>query len=608
MDSIRAVEEAIQAVDGALIRVLPEATTCQVCGRKLHVYKSEPRTVITLAYGRLKIQEVIHHCPGGCLWQDGERRGKLYRSESLAALVAPGHIYGFDVLAKVGVLRFLRCRQRREIQAEIERLLKRPVPESTVGDITRQFVDFIRALHEYKVPVLREAFETAGGYVLHVDGTCEEGSQVQFACLTGPDPMVLWSDKIDSENAVQIRRVLAEVDKRFGPPAAVVEDLSCPIRNAVKEQWPGVRIFFCHQHFLADVGKDILGRAYNQLREALRDSEIRPTLRRFLKTVCEELGEDREEARWICRHLEDPDLLQKKGRSLKASAVAGGIAEWILAAAAEGSGKRFPYDLPHLSLCLRARKALEILDRSILPELKGRTPRGEKLLFRLRGVLHTFLKSKALGRIVQQLLQKNSFFLELRAELRLGRPQKRADDTDEEWTYRSPEEVRQAEEALIRFRTELRRQEKSGGSTDNSEARKIILKHLDEYWDGLFGHWLPLAGSNRYLTVERTNNLAERFFREVKRFIRRTTGKKKLNREVDAFSDQMLLVFNLKTPKYVDRVCGSLDQLPQAFAELVRKGKHPKRSARSAAYVILDQKARRESDFPTRSTRAFAAR
>ena len=593
---------------GALIRVVPEATTCQVCGGKLHVYKTELRTVITLEYGTLRIQDVIRHCPRGCLWQDGERREKLYRSESLAALVAPGHIYGFDVLAKVGVLRFLHCRQRQEIQAEIGRVLKRPVPESTVGDITRQFVDFIRELHELKVPVLREVFKTAGGYVLHVDGTCEEGSQVQFACLTGPEPMVLWCDKIDSENAVEIRRVLAEVEQRFGPPAAVVEDLSCPIRKAVKAQWSAVRIFYCHQHFLADVGKDILGAAYDRLREALRASEIRPKLREFLKTVCEELGEDREEARWICKHLEDPDLLQKKGRSLKASAIAGGIAEWILAAAAEGTGKRFPYDLPHLSLCLRARKALEILDRSILPECKGHTPRGERFLLRLRGILYNFLRSRTLARIVQELLQKNSLFLELRAELRLGRPQKPTAEKDEEWTCRSPEEVRQAEEALIRFRTELQRQEKSGGSTGNSEARKIILKHLDEYWDGLFGHSLPVAGSEGYLTVERTNNLAEHFFREVKRFLRRTTGKKKLKQEVDAFSDQMLLVFNLKTPKYVELVCGSLERLPQAFAELVHKGKHPKRSAGSAAYVILDRKTRRASDFPSRTTTAFAGR
>ena len=68
----------------------------------------------------------------------------------------------------------------------------------------------------------------------------------------------------------------------------------------------------------------------------------------------------------------------------------------------------------------------------------------------------------------------------------------------------------------------------------------------------------------------------------------------------------MLLVCNLKTPKYVELVCGSLDQLPQAFAELVRRGNHPKRSEESAACVILDRKARRDSDSPSRTTAGFA--
>jgi hypothetical protein len=92
----------------------------------------------------------------------------------------------------------------------------------------------------------------------------------------------------------------------------------------------------------------------------------------------------------------------------------------------------------------------------------------------------------------------------------------------------------------------------------------------------------------------------------VKRFGRRTTGKRRLNREVDAFSDQMLLVFNLKTPKYVELICGSLDRLPKAFADLARRGKLPRRSRSRTAHLILDRKKLRHPDFPTQATRAFA--
>ncbi len=102
MEGIRAVEKVLQSVRGARIRIAPESRTCRVCQGRLRVYKSETRTVITLAYGAFEAQEVVLRCPNECAWQEEERTKKLYRSEFLAQLVASGHVYGFDVLAKVG--------------------------------------------------------------------------------------------------------------------------------------------------------------------------------------------------------------------------------------------------------------------------------------------------------------------------------------------------------------------------------------------------------------------------------------------------------------------------------------------------------------------------
>jgi hypothetical protein len=165
-------------------------------------------------------------------------------------------------------------------------------------------------------------------------------------------------------------------------------------------------------------------------------------------------------------------------------------------------------------------------------------------------------------------------------------------------SYSSPAEVREAEEAVTRLRRELRRKLKRRLAPHVRTSIKIVLGHLDKYWDGLFGHCLPIADSDeRYLVVQRTNNLPERFFRLPKRFERRVTGKKRVHREVDALSSQALLVFNLKTPRYVELVCGSLEQLPEAFAELARKGKFPKPSTDQSTASILDRKARRDPDF-----------
>jgi len=165
-----------------------------------------------MAYGVFQARGTILYCPAGCVWYDGERAVHLYRSEQLASLVAPGHIYGFDVVVAVGELRFFKCRQRAEIQSEIEKRIGFRIPEGTIQELIGRYVDAMVALHEEKVPQIRGSFGAEGAYVLYVDGTCEEGSHLHFACLTGPPPIVLWSAKIESENAVQIRLVLKEVD------------------------------------------------------------------------------------------------------------------------------------------------------------------------------------------------------------------------------------------------------------------------------------------------------------------------------------------------------------------------------------------------------------
>jgi hypothetical protein len=584
-----------------------EVELCSVCGEPLLVYKTTtPRCVITLTYGKFQAVEVVRYCGNGCVLSEGESSLRLYRSEFLAKLVAPYHIYGFDVVAKVGIQRFLHCRQRKEIQAEIDSMIGVSIPEGTIQTLIGRFMDAVRGVHEENIPKLREIFESDGGYILHVDGTCEEGSHVHFVCLTGPEPIVLWSEKIESENAAEIQRVLKEVDRRFGRPAATVQDLSSAIRKAVLAQWPKLPIFYCHYHFLADVGKDILGDHYKRIRGLLRDSEIRPELRRFLKSITKELGERREEARRICRNLDDPEFLKQKGRSLKATSVAAGIAEWILSAKAEGTGRSFPYDLPHLIFCLRAQRALEMVDRDILPWLTGRTPRGEKLLLRLRGILHCFLKSRKLARAMRQIQESNIIFVRLRDALRLS-AKGIAGRRNAERIYQSPQEVRDAEEAVTRLRDELRLEFETDLSPEVEKSIKIVLGHLEKYWDGLFGHCLNISDDGqRYLMVQRTNNLAECFFRGIKRVMRRITGKKRLNREVDALPGHAFLVFNLKSLKYVELVCGSLDRLPEAFADLSRKGKFPKASATERARGFLDRKNRRKPDFPAAVACAYA--
>jgi hypothetical protein len=277
--------------------------------------------------------------------------------------------------------------------------------------------------------------------------------------------------------------------------------------------------------------------------------------------------------------------------------MAAGMTEWILSASAEGSGRGFPFDLAHLSLYLRIRQARDKLDNDILSHLKGRTPRGEKLLMRLYGILDCFLRSKALLRTVQHVQEADELFTRLRDALRLT-AQGSGKGLNGTVSFSSPEQVCQTEADVHRLHQDLCCEREKKISVTKRKGIDIIVKHLDKFWDGLFGHCLGLGDPDqRSLIVQRTNNISERFFRGVKRFIRRITGKKKLNREVNALGDQALLVFNLRTPTYVKLICGSLDNLAQAFADLSQKGELT-RQGRKPSTNFLDRKSRQSRDFP----------
>ena len=100
----------------------------------------------------------------------------------------------------------------------------------------------------------------------------------------------------------------------------------------------------------------------------------------------------------------------------------------------------------------------------------------------------------------------------------------------------------------------------------------MVLKYLDRYRDGLFGHPVARGPAGRILAVvERTNNLAEHFFAIAKQKLRRL-GRAHLGRDMEDRPAQAALAANLLCPEYVRIVRGTLDRRPQAFAELVRKG------------------------------------
>ena len=94
-------------------------------------------------------------------------------------------------------------------------------------------------------------------------------------------------------------------------------------------------------------------------------------------------------------------------------------------------------------------------------------------------------------------------------------------------------------------------------------------KYFERYGKHLFGHPALRDEDGTILAVvERTDNVPEHFFGAEKRKLRRRLGRAHLGRDLEDQPAQAALVANLQHSEYVRVVCGSIDHLPTAFAQL----------------------------------------
>jgi hypothetical protein len=100
-------------------------------------------------------------------------------SEQLRSLVPEGGTFGFDVIEAVGLALFAHCLNNQENIAKlaIENVF---VSEREVSYLGRKFIFCLALVHRESQMSLRDLMARKGGYILHVDGTCEGDSPNLF--------------------------------------------------------------------------------------------------------------------------------------------------------------------------------------------------------------------------------------------------------------------------------------------------------------------------------------------------------------------------------------------------------------------------------------------
>ena len=187
-----------------------------------------------------------------------------------------------------------------------------------------------------------------GGFILHIDGTCDGKSPILMSGLDSITEIVLGNIKMPSEKASEIIPFLEKINERFGMPIAVVSDMGRGIIKAVKTVFPNIPHFICHFHFLRDIGKDMFGSDYALIRNRLKSHGIRALLNRRLRALNLKLTSEAVDA--IEAAIDAGNMpLPSSGSMTDASLYS--LIQWTMTNRHKGYG--FPFDCPHSDLALR---------------------------------------------------------------------------------------------------------------------------------------------------------------------------------------------------------------------------------------------------------------
>lgn len=549
--------EAGQLPVDYLLEVASQHAVCEICGGRLRRQRSSTRYPLGAMLGQPRVRYVEKKCA---------RCGKVHRPESYHQLVPPQGNYAFDLIVEVGLARFRQHRQNGEIQAELLARYGLRLPCSTINELAHTFLDCLAATHQARAPQLRKRLEEDGGYVLHVDGTCEPGTDTVFNAVAGNRGWTLEGAKMSGEDVTQIAGLLRRCAASFGTPLAVVRDLSPQIESAREKALSEVLDLVCQYHFLENVGNQLYEKPHAKLTAALRRLKVQAALRSLRKDVVRySKATGCLSARQVEEGIQAPqslaDLEPLKARRL----VTYFLLRWLEDYGADLQGEYFPFDLPSLAFYRRGLQAYEWL---VKLTTAADFPRGE--LSTLATITRHLARLREDAEVVaaaERLKKAEALFEELRGLLRL------TSDPHGPVLHRrvaadAAAIAEEREKSFHAWKDQLSQRLAAERDADKAHDLRTVLGYLEKYQKKLVGHVIPRAGRAEPFVVERTNNISEHRFGTTKQGLRRKIGTKKLTRMIQAMRPEELLIANLDDLEYLEILCGgNLENLPAVFAQ-----------------------------------------
>jgi hypothetical protein len=168
----------------------------------------------------------------------------------------------------------------------------------------------------------------------------------------------------------------------------------------------------------------------------------------------------------------------------------------------------------------------------------------------------------ALRKSAAQLDERACLFDTLRKALRIALPEGKkglnddGDDTD----------MKSIEERVKGFRQQIASESK----LSRKDEYKKMIQQIDTYWKKLFAD--PIAvhtpQGEVFIQPQRTNNILERFFRDIKKRARKRTGTISLSKMLKTILSDTPLVKNLDNEEYLQIILDGCDTLQERFARI----------------------------------------
>jgi len=526
----------------------PQEQECPACGSSLNVQKTWEKEVVTMDMGSFRAKETVMMCPYG--------HASLV-SKQLRNITPENGIFGFDVIVEVGYSLFVHCRNNQEVMAKLA-TKNVFMSEREVSYLGRKFIIYLAIAHQQSQSGLRSFMTKNGGYILHLDGTCEGDSPNLFCGLDGITELVLDSIKIPSEKKDTLIPFFRGIKEKYGVPIALVHDMGKGIIAAVEEVFPDVADFICHFHFLRDIGKDLLLDDYTVLQKRLRKLKARPLLRQRVKYLEQKINPDNHSFDEILVSIESGTWETSSFEHFPLVAVYV-LINWVFEYPNQSKAYGFPFDRQHLNFYRRLQKVHHLLGQIMTSHLSA-TAKEHKPVFKFYEKFRKIVEDERLNTLAASLERKAEVFDKLRKAMRIAQPDGKQglnDDGDEV-------NMKSIEKSMVTFRKWLIRQKR------RKTTYAGMVKQLDKYWVKLFADPIPVTTTDgvSYVYPQRTNNLLERFFRGEKQRSRKKSGTASLNKVLKSALADTPLVQNLNNSEYIEIILNGCQNIEERFSQI----------------------------------------